>query len=266
MTTVDHSEPNLARPWAPHRARMYVGTGLFAGTMFALMTVGVATGLIEPTFTADVVANLLFGIPVLLVPLVMLWDAPGENRSRLDRAAELIMFYLPYTASSQISYELVFVIGYRLGCWTPTTDPGWKWFWWQYGLADTRYTNGNPWIFGLEVVSVMTGVVVFFAWTRLMRPDLPAESRLRHLWFAFAGVAVLMSTTAVYVVSEAGVGFSDMGQGAFGLWFKFATEISPFIVLPPLVLYAIQLQIDYLARRSGARDPAGHDVQRKVQQ
>ena len=251
--TGDVAEPNLARPWAPHRARIYLGTGLFAGVMFMLMTLGVATGFVEPTFTADVVANLLFGIPVLLLPVAILWDAPGEKRSRLDKAAELTMFYLPYTASSQLSYELVFVIGYPLGWWTPTTDPGWKWFWWQFGLADTRYANGNPWIFGLEIVSVMTGVVVFVAWLRLMRPALPAESRIRCLWLAFAGCTVLMSTTAVYVVSEVGVGFHDIGQGAFGLWFKFVAEIIPFIILPPLVLYAIHLQIDCLARRAGAQ-------------
>jgi hypothetical protein len=94
--------------------------------MFMLMTVGVAIGLVKPTFTVDVVANLLFGIPVLLLPLAILWDAPQEKRSRLDKAAELTMFCLPYTASSQLSYEFVFVIGYSRGWWQPTTDPGWK--------------------------------------------------------------------------------------------------------------------------------------------
>ena len=91
---------------------------------------------------------------MILLPLVILWDAPGENRSRLDKAAELTLFYLPYTAFSQIGYELMFLIGHPLGLWTPTTDPGLKWLWWQYGLADTRYASGNPWIFALEVVGV----------------------------------------------------------------------------------------------------------------
>ena len=219
-----------------------------------MMTVGVATGVVRPTFTVDVVANLLFGVPLLLLPLVLLWNAPGERRSRLDKAAELTMFWLPYTACSQISYELVFLIGYRLNWWEPTTDPGWRWFWWQFGLADTRYANGNPWTFGVEFVSVVTGVVLFAVWTRLLRPDLPETSRLRGLWLAFAGCAVLMSTTAVYVVSEVGVGFGDIGQGAFGLWFKFIGETIVFVVLPPVVLYSIHLQIDYLIRRAGARD------------
>ena len=208
-------------------------------------------GLIEPTFTSDVICNLLFGIPVILLPLVILWDAPGENRSRLDKAAELTLFYLPYTAFSQIGYELMFLIGRPLGWWGPTSDPGFKWLWWQYGLADTRYVSGNPWTFGLEIVGVTTGVIVIIMWSRLIRPDLPAESRIRCLWVAFAGIAVLMSSTAVYFLSEVGAGFNDIGQGAYGLGFKFIAENIPFMVLPPLVLYAIHLQIDYLTRRAG---------------
>ena len=125
------------------------------------MTIGVGFGLIEPTFTSDVICNLLFGVPVILLPLVILWDAPGENRSRLDKAAELTLFYLPYTAFSQIGYELMFLIGHPLGWWTPTSDPGLKWLWWQYGLADTRYVSGNPWTSAWRSSGVTTGVIVF---------------------------------------------------------------------------------------------------------
>jgi hypothetical protein len=248
---VTQREPNFARPVAPHRGRIYLGVGLLTGVVFLAMTFGVEFGFIAPTFAADVIANLLFGIPVLLVPIVILWDAPGENRTRLDKAAELTLFYLPYTACSQIGYELMFLIGHPLGWWTPTTDPGWKWLWWQYALADTRYVSGNPWIFALEVVGVTTGVFVFVMWTRLIKVDLPAESRIRCLWGAFAGCAVLMSSTAVYFLAEVGAGFENIGQGAFGLGFKFIAENVPFIVLPPLVLYSIHLQIDYLTRRAG---------------
>ncbi|BBY62314.1 hypothetical protein MHEL_05570 [Mycolicibacterium helvum] len=73
---------------------------------------------------------------------------------------------------------------------------------------------------------------------------------------AFAGVAILMSSTAVYFLAEVGAGFSDIGQGAFGLWFKFIGENVPFIVLPPVVLYSIHVQIDYLTRKA-ARAGAG---------
>ena len=253
MTTLTTREPNFARPVARHRGRIYLGVGLITGVVFLGMTVGVEFNLIAPTFTADVIANLLFGVPVLLVPLVILWDAPGENRSRLDKAAELTLFYLPYTACSQIGYELMFLIGHPLGLWTPTDDPGWKWLWWQYALADTRYVSGNPWILALEIVGVLTGTMVFVMWTRLVRTTLSDEARIRCLWFAFVGCAILMSSTAIYFLAEVGAGFENIGQGAYGLGFKFIAENVPFIVLPPLVLYAIHLQIDHLTRRAGPR-------------
>ncbi len=125
MTNVVAREPNLVNPWAPHRVRMYLGAALFTGLVFVGMTVGgVGVGLIEPTFTSDVIANLLFGIPAILIPLVLLWDAPGEHRMREEKAAELTLFYLPYTAFSQICYELVFLIGHPLGVVDPPHRPG----------------------------------------------------------------------------------------------------------------------------------------------
>src|SRR5215217_3430157 len=137
VTTVQTREPAFARPVATHRGRIYLGVALWTTVVFLGMTIGVELGMIAPTFTSDVVANLLFGVPVMLVPLALLWNAPGENRSRLDKAAELTLFYLPYTAFSQLGYELMFLIGHPLGWWKPTSAPGWKWLWWQSGLADT---------------------------------------------------------------------------------------------------------------------------------
>lgn len=253
MTTVQEPQTDFARPWAPYRLRIYQGVLAFTAAMFVLMTIAVSLHIIPPTFTVDVIANLAFGIPVMLIPFVILWNAPGEKRTRIDKAAELTLFYIPFTAGSQIGYELMFLIGQPLGLWEPTTDPGWKWLWWQYGLADTRYVSGNPWVFALEIVGVSTGLTVFVAWTRLVRSALPLESRIRCLWVVFAGIAILMSSTAVYFISEVGAGFADIGQGGFGFWFKFIGENVPFIVLPPLVLYATYLQIDHLTRRAGVR-------------
>jgi hypothetical protein len=246
-------EPNLARPWAPHRRRTYLALTAFTGIAFVGVVVGVGLGLLPPSFTVDVVANLLFGVPVILLPLVYFWTRRGEHRPRLERAAELTMIYLPYTAGSQLGYELIFLIGHPFNLWTPTTDPGWKWLWWQWGLADTRYNSGNNWIFGLELVGVATGITLFVLWTRLLRRDLPAESRIRCLWLAFAGCAILISSTGVYFLSEVRAGFGDVGQGAFGFWFKFVAENVTFAVLPFFVLYAIYLQVDYLTRQAGPK-------------
>jgi hypothetical protein len=144
------TRPDLARPFAPHRLKIYVVMFSFVGAVFVFMTVAVGTGLIAPTLTADVVANLIFGIPVIVLPFVLLWKAPGERRSPMALAAELIMVYIPLTAGSQLTYELPFLIGHPFNVWRATADPGWRWLWWQYGLADTRYRSDNNFIFGLE--------------------------------------------------------------------------------------------------------------------
>ncbi|BBY52341.1 hypothetical protein MARA_58090 [Mycolicibacterium arabiense] len=246
-------DPELARPWAPHRRWAYLALTAFTGFAFTLAVVGVGTRVLPPSFTVDVVANLAFGLPVIVLPLVYLWTGRGEHRPRIERAAELTMIYLPYTAGSQLGYETIFLIGHPFDLWTPTTDPGWKWLWWQYGLADTRYTSASDWIFGLELVGVITGAMLFVVWTRLMRTDLPTESRIRCLWLAFAGCAMLISSTGVYFLSEVRAGFGDIGQGAFGFWFKFIAENVPFMILPFFVLIAIHRQIDYLTRRAGVR-------------
>ena len=107
--------------------------------------------MLPPTFAVDVIANLAFGVPVILLPLVYFWTGRGEHRPRLELAAELTMIYLPYTAGSQLGYELIFLVGHPFNMWTPTTDPGGSGCG-QWGLADTRYNSGNNWIFGLELV------------------------------------------------------------------------------------------------------------------
>ena len=91
----------------------------------------VGSRVLPPNFTVDVIANLLFGVPVILLPLVYFWTGRGEHPSRLERAAELTLIYLPYTAGSQLGYEAIFLVGHPFNLWTPTADPGWKWLWWQ---------------------------------------------------------------------------------------------------------------------------------------
>jgi hypothetical protein len=244
---------NLARPFAAHRLKAYLG-GLFVLTLFTLIpTIGVEVGFLKPTFTLDVIGNIVLAVPSWLVPLVVLWDGPGENRSSLQRGAELILVWLPFTAFSQVVYELIFLIGNLLGTWKPTNNPGWQWLWWQFSLADTRWWGENAYMFALEFVAVPVGTALLFAWLRLLRPTTPDEGRIRGLWLAFAGMSVLLATTTVYFVSEVRTGMVDIGQGWYGLAFKFIFINLPFLVVPPFVLYAIYQQIDYLTRRAGLR-------------
>jgi hypothetical protein len=252
--------PELARPFAPHRKRAYIGLLSAVGAVFVFMTIAEATRLLPATLTVDVAANLIFGVPVLVLPLILFWKARGEQRSRLQLAAELTLIYVPLTAGSQLTYELPFLLGHPFNLWTTTADPGWRWLWWQYGLADTRYRSDDPWIFGLEFGAVLVGIMLVIVWLRLLRKDLPDESRIKSLWLMFFGITELLTGTVVYYMSEIRAGFDDIGQGAYGLWFKLVGENVPYMILPVFVLYAVYLQVDYLTRRATATTPPAASV------
>lgn len=70
----------------------------------------------------------------------------------------------------------------------------------------------------------------------------------------------MITGTTAYYVAEIRAGFAGIGQGAFGLWFKFIGENVPYLILPYFVLYAIYYLVDHLTRQAGATaalvDPA----------
>jgi hypothetical protein len=251
------AEPNLARPFAPHRLRIYLSAVGFLALFWIVMTLGPQSGAIPASFTTDVIANVIFTVPFVGLPLVVFWDAPGEQRSGLEKAAELTLVYLPFTAASQITYELPFLLGNLLGWWnTPLqigANPGWTWFFWQYAMADTRYWGDNPYMFGIEIAAVSAGIALLVVWVRLLRVDLPDQNRIRSLWLAFAGISILLGCTIIYFTSEARTGFANIGQGAYGVGFKFIFMNAAVITFPPVVLIAICRQCDFLTRRQGAR-------------
>jgi hypothetical protein len=248
----------LARPIAPHRLRIYFGVLFFVGTVFTFMTVAEAFGWLPPSPTVDVVANVLFGVPVAFVPFVFFWKAPGEQRTPAQRASEVTLVFLPYVFGSQLGYELPFLIGHPFGLWNSADlQPGWRWLWWQYGLADHRYVSANASIFGLEFWSVLAGIVLATAWAQLLRVNLSDRDRIKWLWFALLGTASSLGTAAAYVVSEFRSGFSDLGQGAFGLWFKFVGENIFYFIFPYFALYAMYLQIDRLTRQTAIQEALG---------
>ena len=95
------THPDLARPFAAYRLKIYVVLFSFVGFVFAFMTIAEGTGLLPPSLAVDVGANLIFRTPVFVLPFILLWKAPGEIRPRLALYAELVLVYIPLTAGSQ---------------------------------------------------------------------------------------------------------------------------------------------------------------------
>jgi hypothetical protein len=242
----------LARPFHPWRLRIYAAAALLTSTVFTVATVGVGTGWLAPTRTLDVIANILMAIPILGIPLVALKNAPGERREPLEKAAEFSIVFMTLSASSQLSYELIYVVGHPFGLWHSTGKPGWGWLWWQYAQTDTRYVSSNPWTFACEAVAVMCGVLMAASVRRLLNPALPDLKRLRTLATAYTACAIIAGVTVLYLVAEARVGFKDVGQGdVYGLGFKFLIMNGAFILYPALVMAALSQQISFLGHRLG---------------
>lgn len=72
------SHPELARGFAPHRLKIFSVMFSFVGVVFVFMTLASGLGWVAPTFAVDVAANLIFGVPVIVLPFILLWKAPGE--------------------------------------------------------------------------------------------------------------------------------------------------------------------------------------------
>jgi hypothetical protein len=247
----------FSRPFAPHRLRIYV-LGAVVETLFLMVpTVGVQSGWLAPTLALDITANIILTVPFVFLPAVVLWDAPGENRTAMEKGTELILVWLPFTAFSQISYELPFLIGNVLGTWKTTNNPGWQWIWWQYAQADSRWWGTNATMFALELVAVTSGITVLFLWLKLLKPTTGDEERVRALWWCFLHIAMISACTIVYFVSEVRAGFSDIGQGRYyGVGFKFLFMNLAFMTYPIPTLYFIYGQVDHLTRRLGASVPS----------
>lgn len=232
-----------ARPFSGVRLRVYLAVGSVQGFVTLLCAVAVGLGLLEPTRTLDVVANVANFVPMLLLPVLVLVLAPD----RVTRDAELILVWLPFTAAAQLSFELIWLIGQPLGWWRAAGEPGWTWMWWQFASADTRYFGEDPAIFALELSAVVVAVLIVVALRRLVRSGLPARARIQSLYLAGLGLMVLTVNTLFCFASLARNGFDDVGQGDYGMVKLIALNL-PYLLFPLLVLAAIGRQIDDLVR------------------
>ena len=98
------NEPNLAQPWAAHRKRTYLLLTAVTGIAFVLAVAGV--GLRVSAAELHRRRHRQLGVRRAGDPATagLFLDGPGRTPPRLERAAELTLIYLPYTAGSQLGY------------------------------------------------------------------------------------------------------------------------------------------------------------------
>jgi hypothetical protein len=262
---------DFARPWAPHRLKVYFWCAAFGLLFSVLPIILVGTGVwpMEPT-------GLIFG-PALCVPLFVAmaaawWDAPGENRTTLEKSNEFLMVWFPITAASEIFWELVWLVGDVLGYMDLTEQDRWGWLWWIYGVADIRYLTSDPGLYAVETFVVIGGITLFVQWFRLGTAGDDIGKRINALWWSCFALTNNLTAFGIYYVSETRASFEHLEQGFWGFVLKFLFMNSPWLVGPAICLPFIVKQLAYLYRISGppespspespadahdTRDPAG---------
>lgn len=244
-TRATPTSPHLAHPFTPQRLRLYLAVGSVQGLVTILCALGVAFDVLEPTRTLDVIANITAFVPMVLLPALVV----GMVKDPLLRGAELVLVWLPFTAAAQMSFELVWLVGQLFDTWQPVNDPGWKWMWWQFALADTRYFGENPALFALELLAVLAAAAVLVGFRQLINRTLPDRDRIKSLFLAALGLMVLTANTVFYFASTARNGFAEIGQGDYGM-VKLVALNGPYLVVPFFVLVAMGRQIDHLYQRA----------------
>ncbi len=252
-TNVKDGRHGFMRRWEPRRLKVYFWCSVFGLLLSGVPVILVGTGVwpMEPT-------GLIFG-PALTVPLYVAmaaawWDAPGEQRTTLEKSNEFLLVWIPITASSQIFWELVWLVGDLFGYMDLTEENRWGWMWWFFGAADTRYLTSDPGLFAVETFVVIGGIVLLVQWLRLLAAGDDISKRINALWWCCLALANNLTAFGIYYVSEARASFEHLGQGFWGFVLKFVFMNSPWLVGPAICLPFIVKQLAYLYRISGTHE------------
>jgi hypothetical protein len=252
------------RPIAAHRKRVYGWSALGAAMLMfvCVLMVGFGVWPMEPT---GYVMTALMCVPIIAPLLAAWWDAPGENRTTLEKSYEFLMVWFPVTAiGSELVWEVPWLIGDLLGWMNFTYDDPWGFYWSFYGLADVRYLQSDASLWGMEVVAITGGVIMLISWLRLMGAGTNDRTRINALWWGFFAVSLMVAICVVYYASEFRAGMVHLEQGQLGFWLKIIVINIPWAVCPIITAPFCAKQLTYLIRKDAlASGNATDDIDRQ---
>jgi hypothetical protein len=242
---------DFTRPWANHRKQVYIWSSAAALllTVIPLFMVGLGYWPMEPT--GFIVAAAIC-VPIIAPMAAAWWDAPGENRTTLEKTSEFMIVWFPITAASQIFWELPWLVGDAFGKMNLTEGDRWGFVWYFYGATDTRYLHSDPGVFGMETVAVIGGIILIIQSPRLLTAGHNVAKRINALWWSFFAMSMMLAVLTIYYVAEIRAGFVNIEQGAWGFGIKFVFMNIPWLVAPVISLPFVVKQLAYLYRMSVA--------------
>ncbi|MEI2713195.1 MAG: hypothetical protein V9G04_07815 [Nocardioides sp.] len=245
---------DFGRPWAAHRKRIYFWMGVLCFFVTIPPWIGVMLEWWSPEPMGTIAAGAVC-VPIMVPLFAAWWDAPGENRTTLEKAYEFMLVWFPISALSQGLWELTWLVGDALGYMNLTEDQHWGWFWWFYGAADTRFLLSDPGIYGMETVVVVCGAVLMYHhWILIGKGRHDDKIRVRSIYWCAVALTMMQAVIFIYYVSEARSGFAFIEQGFWGFALKFVFMNLPWLFSPMILIPLIPKMLAYLHAKNALVD------------
>lgn len=252
LTKLPEEIHDFTRPVANRRKRIYFACTTVMTLAIVFFVVGVGTGFIPNSPTAAYIGSLFFVTPFYVALAAAWWgDAPGEKRTKLEKANEFQMIWCVIAAfGSEITWELPWLILDAFGKMHLTEDDRWGYFFYFYNQVDVRYLNSDPALYGMELTVVGLSLVLLFAGWRIKKAgNGDIAQRIRLQWLSFFSMTAMLTIFVVYYMAEVRHGFANVRKGFWDIAIVFIYDNMAWAIAPIVLLPLIAQQIAYLYRR-----------------
>ena len=242
---------DFAKPTASFRKKTYWWSAAYATVIATGLIVGVGVGALPMDPHVGIYGCVLFITPVFVAFAVSWMDAPGENRTTLEKANEFQMvWFLVAAAASELWWELAWLIGDLFGWMHLDAHDRWGWIFWYYGINDTRYLNSDGALWAMELAAVSGAAIMLFSWFKLRAAGNDPKLRIKPLWCCFFTMSVMLSVFFIYFVAEARHSFPDFPRhGFWDVSMILVYENLPWLIAPIISLPFVAKQLGYLYRQ-----------------
>jgi hypothetical protein len=182
------------------------------------------TGSTDPLLLSDIALPSLLScwILALLTPFAF-----GGNASRELRRTSLILAWSAIAIIFPLIWDLPWAI-FHSWVYSATAGDHWKWFFWAYAVADTRFLQSDPIMIIVEYWSGVIGVIEILFLRSLLHDRLNQALRL----LIMAGSFQFYGCT-VFFLTEVMKNFSDIRPTAVS-YVKFFGLNSMWMVVPAI--------------------------------
>ncbi|MCP2175508.1 hypothetical protein [Williamsia maris] len=243
------TEHNLTLPMTGRRKAIFVWAGMYANlNVLAWILIGFDLIPVQPT--SDVIALVVI-LPTLFLPFIALLDNPGENRTRLQRGAEMVFLFFGMSVAIECFWEISWVVLNFTGTiHGATADDHWLWLWWMYGRADTRYLTNDAASMAIEICAASCGPIGLFG-IYLLR----SGRRIAGNWIAILYLWAMTFANLIFIAHVWYRGWEDIQGGWFGFWIVFIGWNLPWLIAPPFyVIPAAIRELKYLYELNLAKE------------